>query len=131
PQAEHADTHMKHTLELVSVGVSLSGIAVAWLLFLKYPQLAQSLRNNFGLLHRYWKAAWGFDWLYELLFVRPYLWFVRVNRNDGFDIAIGGIPIALSAAHGQLARTQTGRLRWYAAAVGAGACLLIAGVVFL
>ncbi|MGH6629822.1 MAG: hypothetical protein ACREB3_08830, partial [Burkholderiales bacterium] len=123
--------HGKHGFEFLSVAIGLAGIASAWLLFLKRPQLALMLRDNFSPLHRFWKAAWGFDWLYELLFVRPYLWFVRVNRNDGFDVAIGAIPTVLGAAHGQLARTQSGRLRWYAAAVGAGACLLVAGVVLL
>ncbi len=123
-------THAKHGFEALSVTISVAGIVLAWLLFHARPQWAAILRERFGLLYRYWKAAWGFDWLYERLFTRPYLWFVDFNRNDGFDVAIGMIPTALRAAHGQLARTQTGRVRWYAAAMGAGLCVVFALVIF-
>jgi NADH-quinone oxidoreductase subunit L len=123
--------HARHSIEFISVAVGLAGVALAWLLFHARPNLAQGLRKSFSLVHRFWKSAWGFDWLYELMFVRPYLWFVGINRNDGIDLALGGIPAALRAAHRQLARTQNGRTRWYVAAMGGGACLLIAAVVLL
>ena len=121
----------ERTVQMVSVIVGLSGIALAWLLFLAQPKLAENLRNSFGPVHRFWKSAFGFDWLYGHLFVKPYLWFIDFNRNDGIDVAIGGIPVALRAAHGQLARTQNGRTRWYIGAMGAGAVVLIAAVVLL
>ena len=34
------------------------------------------------MLHRLWFANWGFDWLYDVLLVRPYKWFARINKND-------------------------------------------------
>ncbi len=123
--------HKKHFLEAISVIVSFAGVAFAWLIFGRSRQRAEKLRDSRNFILLWWREAFGFDWLYDKLFVRPYLWFVRINRNDGIDIAIGAIPTVLAAAHGQLARTQSGRLRWYAAAVGAGACLLVAGVLFL
>ena len=50
---------------------------------------------------------------------------------DGIDVAIGGIPTALRAAHARLAQTENGRTRWYVGAMGAGAVVLIAAVVLL
>jgi NADH-quinone oxidoreductase subunit L len=125
--------HMKHSLELVSVLVSLSGIAIAWFLFHKNRRLAASIRNSAAgaLLFRFWRSAWGFDWLYDLLFVRPFLWIVHINRNDFVDVLITRIPGAFHSAHGFFAATQSGRMRSYAAAMGVGACLVIAVVVFL
>jgi NADH-quinone oxidoreductase subunit L len=134
PQAHHADTSAKHTLEAVSVIVSLAGVGLAWLLFHKNRAWAESIarRNPLGdALRRLWLDAWGFDWLYDLLFRRPYLWFTRVNANDGVDVAIGFIPISLRSMHDSLARTQTGRIRWYAAGVAAGAVVVLGVVIVL
>jgi NADH-quinone oxidoreductase subunit L len=123
--------HGKHRIELISVITGFSGIALGAFLYLVRPQLAASLKSNFSLVWRFFRSAFGFDWLYDLVIVRPYLWFVHVNRNDGFDVAIGQIPVALRAAHARLARTQSGQTRWYIGAMGIGAVALIAAVVLL
>ena len=80
------------------------------------------------LLARWWIQGWGFDWLYDRLLVRPFVWFARVNIRDGIDLAILTIPAALRALNGALVRTETGRIRWYAAGMAAGAVLVIAMV---
>jgi NADH-quinone oxidoreductase subunit L len=123
--------HAEHLIEMTSVLTGLAGIALGWFLFLARPQLADWLKDHLNLVWRFFRSAFGFDWLYDLLLVRPYLWFVRVNRNDGIDVAIGQIPVALRAAHARLARTQSGLTRWYVAAMGVGAVVLIAAVVIL
>ncbi|MGH8541021.1 MAG: NADH-quinone oxidoreductase subunit L, partial [Stenotrophobium sp.] len=135
PEAHISDAmeHMKYTLEAASVIVSLSGIAVAWFFFHKNRELAASIKNSAAgsLLFRYWGSAWGFDWLYDRLFVRPYLWFVDVNNADGVDVLVAKIPGVFQRMNGFLSGTQTGKLRWYAAGMGIGACLVIALVVLL
>jgi NADH-quinone oxidoreductase subunit L len=133
PRAEFSETmeHHKHTLEMISVAVGFAGIALAWLLFLFSPGRAVPNMLSKTVLHTYLKSAFGFDWLYHQLFIRPYLWFVNFNRNDGVDVVVTKIPGAFRIMHDQLARTQNGRMRWYAAAMGAGACAVIAAVVLL
>jgi NADH-quinone oxidoreductase subunit L len=132
PQPRDAHPANALTLEIVSVLVSLSGVALAWLLFGRDRRLAESLARGNVLgnkLRELWLNAWGFDWLYDRLFVQPYLWFTRVNARDGVDLAIGLIPTSLRALHGALARTQTGRIRWYAAAVAGGAVFVLGAVI--
>ncbi|HZP11265.1 MAG TPA: NADH-quinone oxidoreductase subunit L [Nevskiaceae bacterium] len=130
PLSEEAE-HLKHNVELMSMLVGFAGIGLAWLVFHARPQIAESLKSNLSLVWKFFRSAFGFDWLYDLLFVRPYLWFVHVNRNDGIDVAIGQIPVALKAMHGRLAKTQSGQTRWYVAAMGIGAVVLVAAVVIL
>ena len=133
PQAPISEAllHSKHTLEFISIGVSFAGIALAWFLFLKHRGVAAALKNNMvgNLLFRWWRAAFGWDWLYDRLFVKPYLFTVHVNRHDAADQAIGLIPAALLRLNARIVRSQTGQLRWYAAATAAGAVLMIAAVV--
>ncbi|MGQ0587132.1 MAG: NADH-quinone oxidoreductase subunit L [Gammaproteobacteria bacterium] len=133
PQKEHADASAKVTIEIVSVIVGVSGLALSAFLFLKAPAIVEGVAKNpvGSLLRRYWFAAWGFDWAYDKLFVVPYLWFTRVNAKDAADVAIGMIPVTLRAAHGAMARTQSGQIRWYAMGVAAGAVIVLAAVVIL
>jgi NADH-quinone oxidoreductase subunit L len=123
--------HAKHGIELTSVAVGFAGIALGWFLFLAKPQLAEGLKNRFAIVWKFFRSAFGFDWLYDLVFVRPYLWFVHINRHDGIDVAIGTIPMMLRSAHARLAKTQSGQTRWYIGAMGIGAVVLVATVVLL
>ncbi|MGH8455192.1 MAG: NADH-quinone oxidoreductase subunit L, partial [Nevskiales bacterium] len=133
PRLIAAGGHEKHMLEVVSGAVAVAGIAIAWLLFLRNPQLAASLTDfRLGLaLRRYWQAAWGFDWLYDRLFVRPYVWLTEVNRNDGADSLYTGIAHANRMAWQGLSYTQTGQIRWYASGIALGGVIIVAVAVWL
>ncbi|MDP3859178.1 MAG: NADH-quinone oxidoreductase subunit L [Stagnimonas sp.] len=126
PEGEHGPAWIAHLPLLVS----LFGIFVSWFLFLKRPDIPAALRN--GALTKYigqfWKSAFGFDWLYDRLFVRPFVWAAEINKNDIVDWFIGLIPLTLTGANGLLAVTQNGKLRWYALATGIGAAALLAAV---
>ncbi len=82
-------------------------------------------------LARFLTAGWGFDWLYDRLFVRPFIWLSRINARDVVDRisdGVGGLFILLSRA---FRLTQNGKVRWYAAGLAAGAALIVAAVVLL
>ncbi|ROH89092.1 NADH-quinone oxidoreductase subunit L [Stagnimonas aquatica] len=126
PEGDHGPAWIAY----LPVLVSLLGILVSWFLFLKKPGIPAALKN--GALTKYigqfWKSAFGFDWLYDRLFVRPFVWAANINKNDIVDWFIGLIPASLTGANGLLALTQNGKLRWYALVAGAGACALLAAV---
>jgi NADH-quinone oxidoreductase subunit L len=81
-------------------------------------------------LQRLWYAGWGFDWLYDLLFVRPFYWVARVNRHDVVDEVYSGVAWLSRLFHRLLSYTQTGRLRWYAAGLAGGSVIIVAIAVF-
>ncbi len=130
-EVSEAMEHKEHFLEAVSVTVSLSGVLLAWLIFGRSRKRAEALRDSRNPILRWWGAAFGFDWLYDMLFVKPYLWFIRVNANDIVDQGITLIPATFKVLNGWAAQTQNGMLRWYAAAVGAGAVAIVVAVVLL
>jgi NADH-quinone oxidoreductase subunit L len=120
-------------VELVSGLVAISGIAIAGWLFFGQPGLMRWVAKDplANLVRRYWFSAFGFDWLYDRLFVKPFLWLARVNARDVFDVIIGSIPVLLGSLNKLTALTENGRLRWYSASVALGAVLVIAAVVYL
>jgi NADH-quinone oxidoreductase subunit L len=123
-------------LVVVSSAVVIAGLILAWLLSRRKPQAAPSpLEAAAGEAKHegrgFFFAGWGFDWLYDHLFVKPLRWLARVNKRDVIDLPFRGVAAAAGAGHAALARMQTGRLRWYAAALALGTAIVIIVAVFL
>ena len=80
-------------LQIVAGIVSLAGIYIAWALFLRHRAALASLTRSPALraLHRFWSAGWGFDWLYDVVFVQPLIWFATVDKRDGIDRVYDGL----------------------------------------
>ena len=127
----HAGGEAKHGLELASGAIALAGILLAALLFLGQRRLVGAVaRSGPGrLLGAWWFAAWGFDWLYDKLLVKPYLLACRLLGRDPIDAGIGVIPRLTRGGHELLSRSETGQLRWYALSLVGGAVLVLAAVL--
>jgi NADH-quinone oxidoreductase subunit L len=120
-------------LQFIAAAVSLLGIYLAYLLFLRHPQSTENLvRTPWGAaLHRYWFAGWGFDWLYDRCIVQPYVWIACADANDVIDGIYDGIAWLTQIGYHDLSRTQTGQVRRYAMGIAIGAVIIIAIVVFV
>jgi NADH-quinone oxidoreductase subunit L len=116
--------------ELVVIFFSLSGIYLAYLFHLRKPELAQNLSRSMASLHRFWFVGWGFDWFYDRAFVRPYVWFARVNKNDFVDLIYTGLAWLNRWFNYVLSLTQNGKVRYYAAGIAIGAVIYVAITVF-
>ncbi|MDU9415995.1 NADH-quinone oxidoreductase subunit L [Pseudomonas sp. zfem005] len=127
----HAGGEAQHSLEIASGAIALAGILLAALLFLGKRRfvsaVAQSAPGRF--LGAWWFAAWGFDWIYDKLFVKPYLLITRVLGHDPIDSGIGLIPRIVRGGNGLLSSSQTGQLRWYAVSLVGGAVLVLGAVL--
>ncbi|SDT25944.1 NADH-quinone oxidoreductase subunit L [Pseudomonas oryzae] len=129
----HAGGEAKHGLELLSGAIAVVGIVIAALLFLGKRSLVSSVAQSAPgrLLGAWWYAAWGFDWLYDKLFVRPYLLLCRLLGRDPIDISIGLLPLLARGGHLALRQSQTGNLRWYATSIVGGAVFVLAALLLL
>ncbi|MGY3943567.1 NADH-quinone oxidoreductase subunit L [Aeromonas tecta] len=118
----------RHSLEILSGLIAVAGIALAAFLFLGERRLAKSIAESAPgrLLSTLWFNAWGFDWLYDKLWVKPYLLATRLLGKDPMDRMMNLPAVLAQAGHQLLAWTVTGKLRWYAASMGMGAALILA-----
>jgi NADH-quinone oxidoreductase subunit L len=119
--------------QVISAVVVLGGVYVAYLLILRRRQVVERWTQSplGSRLNRLWFAGWGFDWLYDTLFVQPYVWLARTDKQDVVDLIYVGLARLAGVLNSLLSRTQTGRLRWYAAGIALGAVVVIALAVFL
>ncbi|HFK2005310.1 TPA: NADH-quinone oxidoreductase subunit L [Pseudomonas aeruginosa] len=127
----HAGGEAKHSLELASGAIAIAGILLAALLFLGQRRFAGALAKSapgrfFGT---WWYHAWGFDWLYDKLFVKPYLLLCQLLGRDPIDRTLGVVPFSVRGGHNLLSLTENGRLRWYAASLVGGAAILLGALL--
>jgi NADH-quinone oxidoreductase subunit L len=112
--------------------ISIAGICAAYVLFLRNPGYVERTVSYtpLTLIRRFWFSGLGFDWLYDTLFVRPFVWAARMNKDDFVDLIYAGIAWYNRLFHRALSISQTGKIRLYAIAIVLGAIVLIAIVVF-
>jgi NADH-quinone oxidoreductase subunit L len=128
----HAAGNIELTLSLLAAVASLAGIGIAYLLYLRHPHALEQFAQSapIAALRAFWHAGWGFDTLYDRVFVRPWLWLARTNRHDFIDTLFGGLAQLCRFFYRALSATQSGQMRRYAAGIAAGSIVLLFISVF-
>jgi NADH-quinone oxidoreductase subunit L len=113
---------------LLTTAAPFLGIAIGYLVYRTGTASAEAMLKLPGreALRRLWFSGWGMDWLYDRLFVFPFVALARLNKADAVDGLYLGIVALTRLGHRLLAPTQTGQLRRYAAGMLFGAALILA-----
>src|SRR5882762_661854 len=121
PGAEHAEW----IVQAVAAVISLGGVYLAWYFYLKRPELPGRLKVAVSDLHQLWFSGWGFDALYDAVFVRPFVFLATINKDDVIDKAYVGLVSLAGFFHRVFAYTQSGLMRWYVMGIVIGAILIL------
>ncbi|MDR7153946.1 NADH-quinone oxidoreductase subunit L [Sphingobium xenophagum] len=120
------DSHLMHAAHEVPTWVKfspftvmLTGLAIAWLAYMKYTDWPQRFVAQFGVLYTFLLNKWYFDELYNLLFVKPafaigrFFWkFGDVGFIDRFGP--NGLAALVVQGNKVTRRLQSGYLYTYA-----------------
>ncbi|MFK7864088.1 MAG: NADH-quinone oxidoreductase subunit L [Pseudohongiellaceae bacterium] len=134
---QHAATHEEHhvsaLLHGIMIAVPLLGIGVSYLFYVRKSFSIEQLMSSSAakILHTFWFSGWAMDALYERLFVRPFVWLARVNRNDFFDAIYNGTISVSKFSYSAITKTQTGLLGWYLLSMVIGAVIVLTVGVYL
>ncbi|GBU12259.1 NADH-quinone oxidoreductase subunit L [Enterobacterales bacterium] len=116
------------TLEITSGVVAIVGILLAAALYLGKRTLVNSIaKSAIGRFFTvWWFHAWGFDWLYDMIFVKPYLAIAKLLQRDPLN-SMMNLPAVLSRLGNRgLTLSANGQTRWYVASMGLGAVVVLA-----
>ncbi|MFD2247872.1 NADH-quinone oxidoreductase subunit L [Pontibacter ruber] len=114
--------------QTLAAGVSVVGLFLAFLFFYARPAAFQETitRSKVTMAIRdFWFSGWGFDKLYDMLFVRPYVYLSKLNKADVIDEIYTGMASLAETLNRALSRTQDGVLRNYITGVVVGAVLIL------
>lgn len=119
---------MELIFQSISAFVALSGILLAYLIYYRRPAFSESF--NHSKLNKFFEKGWGFDTLYNTLFVKPVVWLSEIDRNDVFDQLNIGIARLVLRANRLLSFTQNGKLRWYLMSFAIGITLILTYMLY-
>jgi NADH-quinone oxidoreductase subunit L len=120
--------HSEILFQAISAIIVLAGIYLAYTVYLKKPALSESF--NHSRLNKFFEKGWGFDKLYDVIFVKPVVWLSEMDKNDIFDwLNIGVSRLTLLTNH-LLSITQNGKLRWYLMSFTIGIALILTYMIF-
>jgi NADH-quinone oxidoreductase subunit L len=125
-----AETPEETTLMLISVAFGLGGIALAYLMYVAQPGMADALASGIKALYTLVLNKYFVDEIYDATVVKPVVGGSRVLLWKGADVGlIDGIANGIAArardAGSVLRLLQSGNIRSYAAWVVFGSVLLI------
>jgi NADH-quinone oxidoreductase subunit L len=115
---------------LVAFGVALAGFLMAYLFYLRRPQLPQQVAENFHRPYRWLLGKYYVDELYDAVIVRPVHWmserlFWRAVDVGVVDGAVNGLADQARGIGDRLRRIQSGNARSYAGWVVLGATVIL------
>ncbi len=121
----NASTGLEWTVQLVTIILSLGGVYIAYYFYLKKPEMSGRIKASVESLHRFWFTGWGFDAMYNAIFVRPFVFLAIINKQDVIDKFYALTVSTSEALHDVFAKTQGGILRWYVMSIVIGAILIL------
>jgi NADH-quinone oxidoreductase subunit L len=120
-------------LHTVAIATPFVGIAFSWFFFKSYRQdelkmyVEAEKKNSQQLLSRFCYSGLGFDHLYSIVFIKPFVFIARLNRRDIVDQLLMSLTWYVGLWRDVLVYSQNGFIRWYAAAFAIGLVIFIGG----
>jgi len=109
--------------QLISAAIALSGIYLAYRFYYKKPTYIESF--NHSKLNHFFEKGFGFDNVYDVVFVKPIVWLAEIDKKDIFDqLNISISKLAIWGNH-FLSFAQNGKLKWYLLSFTIGIALIL------
>ena len=119
--------HGMHSAEHTAVGIALAGLVVGIVLFaFAYKAVQSFARTCLGAgLANICRNALGFDALYDIVFVKPYLLIAKILGRDPIDGLWLVLPAIVKGGHSFTSSRQSGSLREYASSMALGIVVIM------
>ncbi len=134
PVVGHPHVHPSHATEFVLMAISVAagafGIFLAWLFYLKFPAIPQTLRESLPKLYTLSFNKYFVDEIYAAAIIKPVLNISNTIILRFFDLGIienivNGIPRFINSVSGSIRKVQDGLVSHYLAYMGSGVVVIL------
>lgn len=120
-------------LAIISGATSILGVILAATIWLGKPHFILCIKNN--ILGRFfsnlWFNGWGFDWLYDKVFIKPYLRMAKLLQHDPLNLLINLIAVCSLWGNATLKVSENGHIRGYIFSMLMGALIILTLLLLL
>lgn len=115
--------HIEWLFQLISALIASTGIYLAYRFYFYKPAYIEKF--NHSHLNHFFEKGFGFDKVYDSVFVKPFVWLAEIDKKDIFDqLNIILSKLVLWGNH-ILSTAQNGKLRWYLLSFVLGIALIL------
>ena len=134
PVVGHPHAHPSHATELILMIISVSagafGIFLAWKMYIKQPEIPQSIPDKYPILYKLSLNKYFVDEIYGFTIVKPVLSLSRKIILQLIDISlidniVNGIPRIIGRVSGSVRKVQDGLVSHYLAYMCGGVVFII------
>ena len=120
-------------MQIFYAAVSLAAMGLAYVISCHPSRAVEAFSRTFiaANLHSLLRMGWAFEWLYDKIFVRPYIYIARINRRDFIDRIYDGLMNVFEYVNRLFSMMVNGRLRWYVTCIVIGSIIIIGIIIFL
>ena len=127
---------LENILMGVSVLIAFSGLALAWFLYVKRPELPEQIASSLGGVYRLVLNKYWIDELYSAVIIGPLVAFSRIVLWQTIDQKVIDGTVNESAVAARdvsqvIRQQQSGLVRSYAGWIAAGAAAVVAYMVWM
>jgi len=109
--------HPGFLITVFTIAVPICAVAFSWIQF-KNGVFGRTLQSRpLAKIHQFLLSGWAFDWLYQKVFVDPFIELTRMNRHDLVDSFYAGIVYVSQKLNRLFSWFQNGQLRWYSSSL--------------
>ena len=112
-------------VQLSAATLAIGGVWIAYYFYAMRPTLHTQIKAAIPGVHGFLLHGWRFDTLYEWVFVKPFIYFSAINKNDIIDWPFNALVNVAGIIHRMLSFTQSGILRWYLIGIVLGAIVIL------
>jgi NADH-quinone oxidoreductase subunit L len=123
-----AGENKEFLFQLLSAIIALAGIYIAYIIYFKKPSLSEPYSHS--RINKFFEKGWGFDKLYDTLFVKPIVWLSDIDKDDFFDLWNIGLSRLALLFNRLLSITQNGKVRWYLLSFTIGIAIILTYLLF-
>jgi NADH-quinone oxidoreductase subunit L len=118
-----AGEHNEFLFQALSAIIALAGVYIAYIIYFKNPSLSEPYSHS--RINKFFEKGWGFDRLYDVLFVKPVVWLSVIDKNDFIDYWNKWLSRLALSGNRILSITQNGKLRWYLLTFAIGIAIIL------
>jgi NADH-quinone oxidoreductase subunit L len=118
-----AGEHNEFLFQALSAIIALAGVYIAYIIYFKNPSLSEPYSHS--RINKFFEKGWGFDRLYDVLFVKPVVWLSVIDKNDFIDYWNKWLSRLALSGNRMLSITQNGKIRWYLLTFAIGIAIIL------
>lgn len=127
------DTNSLLSFQLLLAAVTILSFVIAYIFYAHPNSEVQEVLNTpiVKFIARLCNCDWRFDYLLNIIFVKPYVYLANMLKKDPLGIWDNWIMLGIKKINSYIVSLENGHIRWYMVSIVIGSIIILMLLVFI